>query len=438
MTKNRFGYAVVLLSGLLIFVSAGIVPSASKGDPFRLSGVRIVDLLAVTSVVLLPIPAFRAPLRRTHIARSTSVLAFVSALWFLWTLIPTLSAGIAPRAMIAELQFPTYLMAAWFALVLIGPANLPTLLHWFVVLNLPLTALFVGLSFVRASEIGADLATLACVVALLARGSKRLRPEVASVALVIAIVACVFSYQRAALVMSIPALLIGYMVPSRRRWHPLSVAFACLSLAGALLAAMLAGSAGGNAGRFSSWYYHVFLRPAQELSSQSRVVQFDTAWQQIRDSPLLGTGGGTQIVYFDPGIGAEVVSNITHNSVVDLALRFGVPIAALFTVLFAIIMIRALRTAVRRSDSLLWCLAWAALSIAMKGMLESVLFKPRLSYVLALLIGAVIMVLAESQREAETGTETVDRGVNPSKLQFDHLLRHERGSCFLSPWSGTA
>ncbi|MBK5305567.1 MAG: O-antigen ligase family protein [Frankiaceae bacterium] len=263
-------------------------------------------------------------------------------------------------------------------------------------INLPL------LSSPNAGRIGSDAATvfgtlgvLACVRAL-HESRRRFLLLAASVPLLLSALA---AGQRAAMIGTGCAVLFCVVVLAITRQHvrvPLGELVVIGLLAGALVAApVLLGALGGKAPSvpLTTTVEQALHSRGKQLSSQGRVNQ----WREVR--PLLaerlvqGHGLGKTYAYYEPGPAEFVVSDVTHNVVLDVLLRMGLVGVLLFLAAVTSTVVDGLRVVRRSLEPLVSATALAAtagvVGWAAKGMVESLFEKYRLALLLGLLVGMV-------------------------------------------------
>jgi hypothetical protein len=246
---------------------------------------------------------------------------------------------------------------------------------------------------------GADAASLFAVAAVISISRVRKNVVVLLVAL-LSVTLSVWSGQRAVMVAAIPLVILYAVVRCLGR------AKFSIPTALTVTVAMVTVVTGGlflfmpTDNRLWASLVYDFTSEAQVESGASRLVQVQAGLDIIRDKPLFGAGLDVHYTFFDPGVGQVATSSYTHNTPVDLMIRFGVPLGA---ALFGIIVLVAWGLVRRLSISV--ADAWAAIGLALitllvKSGVESVLFKPRLA-----LIGALLLALAAAPGALRTESQ---------------------------------
>lgn len=219
---------------------------------------------------------------------------------------------------------------------------------------------------------------------------------IASAMAFLCLAALFMSQSRAAIVLSMLALVVAFTLFFRRHLPGLAgVSVAIAGTVGVMVLLIQLMGAGVNA-RFD----------AQGLADEGRFETYKSTLRMIADRPWLGTGEGT-FAYAYPAYRSDSVSmrgvwDRAHNTLLEIAAEMGVPIAALVAVAWLIVFLVLVRGAtVRRGGRVL---PVAALAVGLLAVLHSFvdfsLQIPGYSIVALSLIGAG---LAQSLPNARSG-----------------------------------
>lgn len=390
-------------------IAAILFPAAADDQAFKVGGFRFVDLLSVASlfVVVLLCAATRARPAR----RPTIIVFGVLLLWGIWTALPAIGLTSVPldtRSLFAEWQPAIYLASCWFVIGRLNRDVLWRLIRLIVLTQAPIilfAALAAGAGVVQSSS---DLASIACVNALLACTLDR-NPGL-KVLLILAALWLAFSAeQRASLLSCVPALLFVALVFSWQRLvKSVTARFLVSALIGlAFVSLLLSGVLPHVLSDSDTWASNLFARDAKVDSADSRVIQWSTALAILSTTWALGNGIGVTYRFYDPGVDQDLTSNITHNSVLDLALRFGAPITAGIVIGMAALIIGLLLASHKHRQRAQWIIAVALATLLIKGGVESILFKPRVAYLLAVVLALGLALIFD---RASRVPGTSDRG----------------------------
>ncbi|MEW5811285.1 MAG: O-antigen ligase family protein [Actinomycetota bacterium] len=324
---------------------------------------------------------------------------------------------------IAEWQFPVYLVATWSVLNSIPDEKL---LLWArrTLRSQEILIVIAAVWSILHGRAGADIATIAFVIAMLAIAMPSITPTERALSFLAATTLIIYSGQRAAIVMALLPLLIGFglwffKLKRERTSAILTVGVVATAVAVPSLMGVMLDSDASE--KLNAYVDHTFFRQAKQLSVESRFVQWQVAVSDILDRPFLEQGvGGTVVNYRDPGIGSSALSNVTHNTLLDLTLRFGVVIGLLLVIILIWLIVNRMVFAWRISSLALWICSWTVAGLLAKGMVESILFKPRLVPVLALLVGVlyfqrVYSASTKNQRHFEIQPTRLESTLTPAR-----------------------
>jgi O-antigen ligase len=150
-----------------------------------------------------------------------------------------------------------------------------------------------------------------------------------------------------------------------------------------------------------------FTSQGKQLSAEDRLNQWTSVRSIISAHPWMGNGLGTTYQHFDPGKKIFVITDLTHNVMLDLLLRMGI----IGVVLFLFPVFLTFRDAARvwwyevdaRIAAFALASACAIIGVLAKGMVESIFEKFRLATLLGFLLGAVTTsTLSAMAREPES------------------------------------
>lgn len=400
-------------------------------------------VVAGRSVGLTPLLAVVALVARLLVHRRDGVLRAPGALWGLLLLWTAASGyrGVAADASVAEVQNQLLLvphLAVLGALAattpvdqLVGRWGVPLLAGVtapVALVNILLDAAGVELSLdlrlfevYAAGGMGADAATVyasigAVAAALALTAPPGRRRGLLGVSVLLA--APLFGSQRAAwlgLAAVVAVLAAGVVLQGRSRAFRLyggEVVAAVLVLStvgsGVVLLSTLSDGPGLEQA-VTEQVDRTFASTAKQQSAESRRNQWGTAADLIGQSPVVGHGLGVTFTYFEVGPDELRRSAITHNTVLDVAVRTGLVGVVLLLSAAAATTADGVRTAASRGAVPARAVALGALALlaglAAKGMVESVFEKHRL----ALLIGVGIGLVAAAARDAGADGEAARR-----------------------------
>jgi O-antigen ligase len=218
---------------------------------------------------------------------------------------------------------------------------------------------------------------------------------------------------RGAVLFSLLALIVGFVVFFRRHL-PGRAGLAAALFGGAAIALAILQFMGSSVSvRFDF----------QGLADEGRLETYKATLRMIADHPWFGTGQGTFVYAFPPYRSANAsmwgVWDMAHNTLLQIAADMGVPIAVLVVVAWIVIFAVLVRGALRRRRRLLFPVA--ALGVAIIGVLHSLidfsLQIPGYSIVALSLIGAGL-----AQSFAGEGRKGVPQPEKKATLRPDSAL----------------
>jgi O-antigen ligase len=210
---------------------------------------------------------------------------------------------------------------------------------------------------------------------------------------------------RAGVVLSLLALVAGFILFFRRDLPRRSGLL--LSLAGAAAAALvlLQLMGGGVNARFD----------IEGVADSARLKTYAATWRMIADHPWFGTGQGTFAYAFPAYRSADNsmwgVWDIAHNTVLEIAADMGLPVATLVVLAWIVIFVVLLRGAVIRQRDRVIPVAAAAVGLlaALHSLVDFSLQIPGYAILAFSLIGAGLAQSFVSRRSGQ--------GVHPTALQ---------------------
>ena len=377
-------------------VSAALVPRASEDNSLAIAGIRLADVLVVFAIGAALLGG---------VPRGGYLVWGILTAWLAWTVLAALELGSDEFSLyrsLAEWQIAVYLVACWLVI-----SALPHQ-QWSIwslrTVRTQVVLVIIGAVWAAITgRAGADIATIACVVAMLALAVPRITSWERIAVMLAALVLVIISGQRAAILLSLlPILAATAFWLTKLSRAKLSAFLTTLLVGAAILAPLsLAVRLDRDLSRQVSEYIdRTFFREAKQLSIESRLVSWRVALSDLGESPVFGQGvGGTVIRYRDPGVDLSAVTNITHNTLLDFALRFGAPVGILITATLVVLVVSRIAESWKVNSYAMWICAWALGGLLAKGMVESVFFKPRLVPLLALLTA---VLLIQNSRPAYT------------------------------------
>lgn len=168
---------------------------------------------------------------------------------------------------------------------------------------------------------------------------------------------------RAAVVISLLALMLTFIVFFRRHLSRLSGIVGALAIGGAVAVPLVQVMGAGVNARFA----------AQGLADEGRLAVYRSALRMIADHPWLGTGQGTFAyafpAYRNPSVSMWGVWDMAHNSLLQIATDMGLPLAGLVVIAWGVVFVTLIRgVQIRRKGVLL---PVAALGFATIAVLHS-------------------------------------------------------------------
>ena len=239
---------------------------------------------------------------------------------------------------------------------------------------------------------------------------------------------------RMALLAAVPAIVIGLLV-NRSWWSWRGAVGVAAILAGAVLVSAGAVMWTAEGGRAISVVtdpgdtVDIITDPGSEPDYspvRTRTRWWDQAFQMIREDPLTGVGA-YQWNFRRYGMDAQAIEVVAdpHNTYIELAAEYGVPVLATYLALLVTVVLAALATVWRRAaptslSAVSTALAAAALMIPITELTNSHLFNVRLGAMTWLLLGValsltLVPVVVSRQHgpvtHAETRASARDRSV---------------------------
>jgi O-antigen ligase len=150
----------------------------------------------------------------------------------------------------------------------------------------------------------------------------------------------------------------------------------------------------------------------------------------IEQAPWIGHGLGAQYVTYEYGGAGYMVTGITHNIVFDMSIAFGIPLGLGVVGFLLYGMLRGLG---RDHEVTVRVSAVIGLGLLSKGLVESILDKPRLELVLAFLMAVVLTANKGANGEVDSFVP-IDENERAERTEHEPQTRpaalpagHQRG-----------
>lgn len=307
-----------------------------------------------------------------------------------------LAAGVPVRDYLDSHSFERLMRWSALAAVIL---DVLALTHRIYTVNLPL------LPLPDFGPMGADTASVFVtlgVVGFMVELAKPRRNVVTLVCVVPLLLSTVASGQRAALLelgAAVTVLLVAAAGPAaRRRLHVPASAVVVTALlvvgvvAGVSVAPALAGQQPVKV-PFAANLATTFSSQGKLESAQDRTSQWTEAWADIRQHPVIGNGLGFEYSYYESGPNTYVVTDLTHNIVLDLWMRTGLIGLILFLGALIASIVGGVQAWRGHADQTVGVLALALVAVIVglvtKGMVESIFEKYRVATTLGLSLGVL-------------------------------------------------
>lgn len=272
----------------------------------------------------------------------------------------------------------------------------------------------------RLGEMSPDLATilssLGAVALVLAAVVGPGRRGLAVAGAVLVVIPAVVSGQRASMLAALLTLLVVLtgLATARRRSLATATEMALCGAAVVGLAVLWSFvhlAAGGSPSLpFSESVEVAFTNQAKIQSAQARVNQLTLAQGLVAERPITGSGLGTTYSYFLPGHNEILETNLTHNILVDLAVRTGAVGVLVFLAALAGTVSGGWQAWRRHPDVVVAALGLAAVAAVVgilgKGLVESIFEKYRVAALLGLFLGVMRSSATSFGEPAETPAPT--------------------------------
>ncbi|MBU0801783.1 MAG: O-antigen ligase family protein, partial [Alphaproteobacteria bacterium] len=355
----------------------------------------------------------------------TTLIVIFGIIWSFGTYVSFTNAEsftLGPQLLANQWRFPVVLAA--IVLCQVEPQSFVALFRT----GARIGVLLLGFLAFGKEPIGPDFVALIVSLCVIAACDRRTSSVERALFAISALVAFALSTQRANLVFLGGAIaVLGVMVLARALIHNArAFAFAMLGSGVSIGVALFVGDFGmGDVLRRT--YRGTFGGLQNYQSGQSRLATWDAAGESIADHMIIGQGLGYQFLRIEVG-GGLLPSVITDNTYLDLALYFGVPCALILSMSLIYPLVASMRRSLRiggDESMVMLALSTVYLGILGKAAVESLLLKPRMSVLLALLVAALYAGL----RDRSSSIEHVRREPRESAVDTDPQgHRHRRSS----------
>lgn len=257
----------------------------------------------------------------------------------------------------------------------------------------------------RFGEMGTDAGTVLATLGLIAFALSAVTRRHAALLLVAAplLAAPLVTRQRAGLLalgLGVLVLAAGWISHGRRRFELTPTELAMVGMAMLfLLLAPVVGTAAARpeepppANPFAEEIRTAFTSPAKAQSAQSRRYQWIEGRRMVGDHPVMGNGLGTEYWVFEVGPDEFWRLNMTHNVLLDVAVRSGLVGLLLLLVAVGTSLLDGLRSFLRHPDPRVAALGLACaggiVGLIGRGLVESIFEKYLIATTLGLLLGVL-------------------------------------------------
>jgi O-antigen ligase len=383
-TMPHYFIAILLSAGVL---DAAFFPLAADGG-IRIGSLRVIDLLGITALVMALLSGSWRQLTRS----SFCLLAVLTAIWTIGTvvaLIPQSASGLVVANLRIWNGWRFIVFLTVFLLFLSRTRSQQVAIHG-LLSKVLIWATIVGAvsAFTVVGDMGPDLVVFLGLAFSLSRlvGNSNVFNLVLFIGLIAGIM---MSAQRANILFVLPAVVLSWLLTRRKnpRTGAAKLALGLIFCAVCGLALVITGL-GRRAAEFADWFWaRAFTGVGNHQAAQSRIFQWSRAIAIIEQAPWIGHGLGAQYVTYEYGGAGYMMTGITHNIVLDMSMAFGIPLGLGVVGFLLSGMLRGLG---RDHDATVRVSAVLGLGLLAKGLVESILDKPRLELVLAFLIAVVL------------------------------------------------
>jgi O-antigen ligase len=380
--------AILLVVGVL---DAAFFPLATDNG-IRLGPVRVIDLLGIAALIK---GMFSRSWRKLT-PGSLWTLVVLTSIWTAGTIVALIPHESVASPVVANLRIGNawrlivFLFAFSLMLAPRGGSQL-ALTHRFLSRVITWAAMVgAAAAFIVVREIGPDLMAflaLALALSLLQRTGSGFTRVVLLIEFIVGTMLCA---QRATTLFILPAVVLAWLLTRRRqrRIGATKLALALIVFAMSVLMLLLTGLERKGEALAERFWVQTFGGVGNYEAVQSRIFQWHRAMAIIEEAPWLGHGLGAQYVTYEYGIGGYAMTGITHNVAFDMLIAFGVPLGL---VVVGFLLYGTLRGLWPAHDVTVRVSAAIGMGLLAKGLVESILDKPRLELMLAFLMAVVLM-----------------------------------------------
>jgi O-antigen ligase len=438
----------LLLGESFVYSDPNLVPLSVVHPAFGGANVRLMDLVAFAGLF--------AVIRVRGLPRyfSTAALLWIlTGVWYVTAAIFGHTAHDSSTLMLFQVKTVLHICALYAVAAVVpreqwlsrqmrrylyGVSIITTVMMALSQAHVRFTLTIPALPLDAFGSLGSDAATVLAALGMIALALACTAQQQRVLLLVAAgplFVCTVAADQRAAVIGAAVALTVFLLcLPARRGVLTVrggEVFLLLLALVAVVLTPIVVQAARGGHGSVPLASSASYIQGSQEkqLSSQGRLNQWRKVIPLIKNEPIFGHGLGATFEYYEPGPEEVIVSELTHNLILDMLYRTGVVGLALISLAFGASIAtgwRLWRKATTEPAYATLALAISAMLVGWiaKGMAESLFEKYRLALLLGLLLG-----LIESLRTGAVPEPIVDGGLQvPSKTPERQPVLEQVGS----------
>jgi O-antigen ligase len=393
-TRAPIAYYLALVAIAVNILDAWVYPKANyaaggikipRGLPepvTLLGGLRVADALCLFSLIL---SLFSLCGRKYKVPACVSIPLALASWAFLQGLLVGLAAHHSTKVLFGECHILLYFAPVALAWLQTRPeviARQEKILY-------PIA--FIGMLVLLPSSSatrGGDISTIAAGMAAIALIRYRARYSIPFA--ILAAIVVITGGQRAALLFSLPPMIVAGILAWRRHGVTRRAAIGC-ALAVAGIGLVLVATANSVSAFIAHEQNATFTRTAKVESASSRQEQWSIAVHQISEAPGFGRGLAYQYQLFDPPTKTIAVTDLTHNIYLDLTLRLGLVGAAILASILVLGVIKMYQDRARLTN-LHATIILVLIGLLAKGAVESILDKPRLMLFAAWVTATLLVI----------------------------------------------